>query len=188
MVVSWLPLYHDMGLIGSWLGALFCGGSGFYLSPVSFIRDPALWVRLISKHRGTHMQVRSHANKIRRKKLNSSKGRNEPRKKKRPLISFIFSAHISLSTVLLQHNFFPSSLTHHQAPNFAYALTARKFLATPKRSRQVGAGGVLDLSCVRHMINAAEPVRLADIEAFYAAFEHYGLPRVRQSTTTQLGS
>lgn len=67
MVVSWLPLYHDMGLIGSWLGALFCGGSGFYLSPVSFIRDPALWVRLISKHRGTHMQVRSHANKIRKR-------------------------------------------------------------------------------------------------------------------------
>ena len=47
-----------MGLIGSVLALLFCGGSGFYMSPVSFVKRPALWVELISRHRGTHMQVR----------------------------------------------------------------------------------------------------------------------------------
>jgi hypothetical protein len=46
-----------MGLIGSYLGALYCGGSGVYMSPMSFIRHPPLWLKLISKHRGTHMQV-----------------------------------------------------------------------------------------------------------------------------------
>jgi acyl-CoA synthetase (AMP-forming)/AMP-acid ligase II len=57
-VVSWLPLYHDMGLIGSYLGALYCGGTGVYMSPLSFIRRPPLWLELISTHKGTHMQVR----------------------------------------------------------------------------------------------------------------------------------
>lgn len=50
-----------MGLIGSYLGALYCGGSGVYMSPVSFIKDPTLWVTLISKHRGTHMQAPNFA-------------------------------------------------------------------------------------------------------------------------------
>lgn len=63
LLSSWGPLvtwqYHDMGLIGSVLALLFCGGSGFYMSPASFIKRPALWVELISRHRGTHMQVGS---------------------------------------------------------------------------------------------------------------------------------
>ncbi|CAM9823582.1 unnamed protein product, partial [Hapterophycus canaliculatus] len=88
-----------MGLIGSVLALLFCGGSGFYMSPASFIKRPGLWVELISRHRGTHMQ----------------------------------------------------------APNFAYGLAARKFLATEPQPQ-------LDLSCVRHMINAAEPVDTASID------------------------
>jgi len=43
-----------------------------------------------------------------------------------------------------------------------YGLAARKFLElSPDQRRRLGGlgGGVLDLSCVRHMINAAEPVR-----------------------------
>eukprot|EP00904_Undaria_pinnatifida_P011866 jgi/Undpi1/780/HiC_scaffold_10.g04244.m1 len=112
VVVGWLPQYHDMGLIGSVLALLFCGGSGFYMSPVSFVKRPALWVELISRHRGTHMQ----------------------------------------------------------APNFAFGLTARKFLALEEQPQ-------LDLSCVRHMINAAEPVDTASMDRFYAVFEAHGLKR-----------
>lgn len=48
-----------MGLIGSVLGTIFCGGSGYYMSPLSFIKRPPLWVELISRYRGTHMQVRA---------------------------------------------------------------------------------------------------------------------------------
>mmetsp|Transcript_134 Transcript_134/g.153 ORF Transcript_134/g.153 Transcript_134/m.153 type:complete len:1054 (-) Transcript_134:272-3433(-) len=110
VVVSWLPQYHDMGLIGSYLGCLYCGGSGYYMSPVTFIRNPPLWVELISKYGGTHMQ----------------------------------------------------------APNFAYGLVARKFLAKNPHPQ-------IDLSSVRHMINGAEPIDSLTMDRFYAVFEKYGL-------------
>lgn len=111
VVVSWLPQYHDMGLIGSYLGILFCGGSGYYLSPVSFVRRPSLWILAMSKYSATHMQ----------------------------------------------------------APNFAYGLTARKFKEDSSMK--------VDLSSVRHMINAAEPVDMGGMKAFYGKFAGYGLKR-----------
>ncbi|KDO16272.1 hypothetical protein SPRG_18192, partial [Saprolegnia parasitica CBS 223.65] len=110
VVVSWLPQYHDMGLIGAYLGILFSGGNGVYLSPFSFIKNPSLWIALIAKHKATHLQ----------------------------------------------------------APNFAYALCARKFQSPSP---------TLDLSSVRHMINGAEPVDVHAIDAFYATFSPLGLPR-----------
>ncbi|EGB04605.1 hypothetical protein AURANDRAFT_10632, partial [Aureococcus anophagefferens] len=106
--VSWLPQYHDMGLIGSYLGTLRCGGSGFYASPFTFVKRPACWLEAIAKFRGTHMQ----------------------------------------------------------APNFAYALSTRK----PPAAR-------LDLSCVEHMIDAAEPVDKGALDAFVAFYgREHGLP------------
>ena len=57
--LSWLPQYHDMGLIGSYLGVIYCGGEGFYLSPISFLKDPLLWVRAMSRFKATHTQVSS---------------------------------------------------------------------------------------------------------------------------------
>jgi len=113
VVVSWLPQYHDMGLIGSYLTPLFLGASGYYTSPITFIKNPTLWVTAISKYQGTHMQ----------------------------------------------------------APNFAYGLVARKFMALKSKPK-------LELSCARHVINAAEPIDAATIDLFYAVFEPYGLKRV----------
>jgi len=112
VVVSWLPQYHDMGLIGSYLGVVRCGGRGFYTSPYTFVKRPASWVEAISAFRGTHMQ----------------------------------------------------------APNFAYSLAARKPPSDAVLSK-------LDLSCVRHMINGAEPVEMAAVRAFYDVFESARLPR-----------
>jgi len=109
VVVSWLPQYHDMGLIGSYLGCLYCGGSGYYLSPLSFLQRPMLWIEAVSKYRGTHLQ----------------------------------------------------------APNFSFKLTARKYAASNN----------LNLSSVRHIINAAEPVDEAAMEAFYDTFCPLGLKR-----------
>ena len=78
------------------MGALYCGGQGYYLSPLSFLQRPMLWMEAVSKYKATHLQ----------------------------------------------------------APNFAFKLTARKF---DPSQYPTGSGG-LDLSSVRHIINAAEPV------------------------------
>jgi len=117
VVVSWLPQYHDMGLIGSYLGILYCGGSGFYISPLTYLQRPAIWIEAISLYKGTHLQ----------------------------------------------------------APNFAFKLTARKYEA----SKYAAAPGrpKIDLSSVKHIINAAEPVTEDSIEAFCTVFCPLGLKK-----------
>ncbi|QRK09878.1 fatty acyl-AMP ligase [Archangium violaceum] len=50
--VSWLPLYHDMGLIGCLLSAVYYPGSMVLLPPEVFLARPALWLRALSRHRG----------------------------------------------------------------------------------------------------------------------------------------
>ena len=42
--VSWLPLYHDMGLIGAWLGCLYFGAPLYVMSPLSFLARPQSWL------------------------------------------------------------------------------------------------------------------------------------------------
>ena len=51
--VSWLPLYHDMGLIGCLLLAILHPGDMTLMSPEVFLARPALWLRAISKKRAT---------------------------------------------------------------------------------------------------------------------------------------
>lgn len=50
---SWLPLYHDMGLIGAWLGSLYYGMPLVLMSPLAFIARPQRWLRAIHRHRAT---------------------------------------------------------------------------------------------------------------------------------------
>ncbi|KAB2890672.1 MAG: AMP-binding protein [Desulfobulbaceae bacterium] len=51
--VSWLPLYHDMGLIGAWLGSLYHGCRLVVMPPLSFIARPERWLQAIDRYRGT---------------------------------------------------------------------------------------------------------------------------------------
>lgn len=51
--VSWLPLYHDMGLIGAWLGPLYFGFKLVVMSPLAFLARPARWLEAIHRHRAT---------------------------------------------------------------------------------------------------------------------------------------
>jgi fatty-acyl-CoA synthase len=51
--VSWLPLFHDMGLIGFVIGPLFADIEVVFIPTASFVRTPRMWLDKISKHRGT---------------------------------------------------------------------------------------------------------------------------------------
>ena len=51
--VSWLPLYHDMGLIGAWFGSLYHGIPLILMSPLAFLARPTLWLQTIMRYRGT---------------------------------------------------------------------------------------------------------------------------------------
>ena len=51
--VSWLPIYHDMGLIGGILQPLYGGFPCILMSPTSFLQRPYRWLQAISRYRGT---------------------------------------------------------------------------------------------------------------------------------------
>lgn len=47
--VSWLPLFHDMGLIGCLLQSIFIGGHFVFMTPVTFLQRPIRWLQAITK-------------------------------------------------------------------------------------------------------------------------------------------
>lgn len=108
VMVSWLPLFHDMGMVGFLILPMAMGLELVKVTPVDFLSGPLLWAELISRHRGTVTA----------------------------------------------------------APNFAYALMARR-LAT--------ADAGFDLSSLRFALNGAEPIEPDAVRAFTAAGARFGL-------------
>jgi acyl-CoA synthetase (AMP-forming)/AMP-acid ligase II len=53
VIVGWLPLYHDMGLIGNVLQPLYLGASCILMSPVHFLQKPVRWLSAITRYRAT---------------------------------------------------------------------------------------------------------------------------------------
>ena len=109
--VSWLPQYHDMGLIGYYLFFAIKGGTTYGFSPLDFINRPALWFETITKFKGTASS----------------------------------------------------------APNFAYEYCMRPG-KIPKE-----AWSKYDLSSLRFLMTAAEPVRPDTYNAFIEHFQPIGL-------------
>ncbi|KAG6612346.1 Fatty-acid-CoA ligase [Phytophthora cinnamomi] len=107
-MVSWLPSYHDMGLVGFIITPCVTAARCVSMSPISFIKDPALWMRTASKYKATHVC----------------------------------------------------------APNFGYALAARK--TSDKQAAE------MDLSTLKQTICAAEPIRRESLDAFTSKFKGAG--------------
>ncbi len=53
VVLGWLPLYHDMGLIGTVLQPLYTGAVSYLMTPGAFLQRPARWLEAISRYRAT---------------------------------------------------------------------------------------------------------------------------------------
>jgi len=53
VIVGWLPLYHDMGLIGTVLQPLYVGARCILMSPLAFLQKPLRWLQAISRYRAT---------------------------------------------------------------------------------------------------------------------------------------
>jgi acyl-CoA synthetase (AMP-forming)/AMP-acid ligase II len=107
-VVSWLPQYHDMGLIGAMLAPMLTDMNVYFMSPLDFLVKPIRWLQAISR----------------------------------------FRAEITV------------------APNFAFALTARK-----AKEEEVDQ---LDLSPLELVYNGAEPIRADVLDAFARRFAACG--------------
>jgi acyl-CoA synthetase (AMP-forming)/AMP-acid ligase II/acyl carrier protein len=54
VIVSWLPYYHDMGLIGKIIHATFCGGTLVMMPPIRFVQKPIRWLNAISTYKATN--------------------------------------------------------------------------------------------------------------------------------------
>lgn len=104
-LVSWLPSYHDMGLVGFIITPCITGARCVSMSPISFIKDPAMWMRIVTKYKATHVC----------------------------------------------------------APNFGYALAARK--------TSDAEAAKMDLSTLKQTICAAEPIRRESLDAFTCKFQ-----------------
>ncbi|GIF63891.1 hypothetical protein Ais01nite_19260 [Asanoa ishikariensis] len=55
VLVGWVPLFHDMGLAGGILNAMYTGARCVAFSPITFLVAPRLWVEAIDRYRGTHI-------------------------------------------------------------------------------------------------------------------------------------
>jgi thioester reductase-like protein len=113
IVVSWLPQYHDMGLIGCYLYPALRGGTTYGFASMDFIQRPSLWFETISTYRATATA----------------------------------------------------------APNFAYDYCLR----AGRLSKETMDG--CDLSSLRVLMCAAEPVKPDTFIRFFEAFQPYGLKK-----------
>lgn len=72
VTISWLPLYHDMGLIGTLLGSIYHGQPLVLMGPQDFLARPSRWLWAIHKYRGTVSPAPNFAYEICARKIPSS--------------------------------------------------------------------------------------------------------------------
>jgi amino acid adenylation domain-containing protein/non-ribosomal peptide synthase protein (TIGR01720 family) len=53
IIVSWLPIHHDLGLVSVLLQSIYCGGKAIFMATEDFMRSPLIWLKSISKYKAT---------------------------------------------------------------------------------------------------------------------------------------
>jgi acyl-CoA synthetase (AMP-forming)/AMP-acid ligase II len=61
VTVTWMPHFHDYGLVQGLLQPLFSGDACYFMSPLSFLKRPTHWLGAITKYGGTHSQAPNFA-------------------------------------------------------------------------------------------------------------------------------
>jgi fatty-acyl-CoA synthase len=69
VIVSWLPVFHDMGMTGYLTVPMYYGAELVKVTPMDFLRDTLLWARLIHKYRGTMTAAPNFAYNLLAKRL-----------------------------------------------------------------------------------------------------------------------
>ncbi|BBZ74618.1 fatty acyl-AMP ligase [Mycobacterium paraseoulense] len=69
VIVSWLPLFHDMGMTGFLTVPMYFGAELVKVTPMDFLRDTLLWAKLIDKYQGTMTAAPNFAYKLFAKRL-----------------------------------------------------------------------------------------------------------------------
>ena len=72
VTISWLPLYHDMGLIGTMLGSIYHGQPLVLMGPQDFLARPSRWLWAVHKYRGTVSPAPNFAYEICARKIPDS--------------------------------------------------------------------------------------------------------------------
>jgi phthiocerol/phenolphthiocerol synthesis type-I polyketide synthase C len=70
--VTWLPHFHDMGLIGGLLQPLYAGGEMIVMPPSSFLQNPLRWLTVVSRYRATTMVAPNFAYELCVRKISAS--------------------------------------------------------------------------------------------------------------------
>jgi len=68
-MIGWLPVYHDMGLIGNTFQPLYLGAQAVMFAPMTFLTSPATWLQTISQWQGTTSGAPSFAYELCAKRI-----------------------------------------------------------------------------------------------------------------------
>ncbi|WP_196256322.1 AMP-binding protein [Burkholderia gladioli] len=75
-IVTWLPPYHDLGLIGNILQSLWAGAECILMPPVSFVQNPARWLETIERYHATVSMAPNFAYELCVRRIPASRRRN----------------------------------------------------------------------------------------------------------------
>lgn len=194
--VSWLPQYHDMGLVGAYLTPLTIAAGYYHVSAttsstVSSDRMPLVYPAHMGKDNNTISPPLQSAT--------TTSARGKTYRALRPIqpapatCVFLSPTAFMRDPIVWARVMSKYRATMTQAPDFAYRLCAERFAAAHARASQVSERGNserlarlglnldLDLSALRHCLNAAERINPDTSEHFAAVFAPFGFTQSAMS-------